>query len=80
MTRGTFRGSPDIPMASHSIGQLHLTGWHPTEIGIGGGDGASIYVVGARNGEHAIHAEGPTLTLAWWRAAEMAAAYGTLAN
>ena len=28
-----------------------------------------MYVVGARNGEHAIHAEGPTLTLAWWRAA-----------
>jgi hypothetical protein len=39
-----------------------------------------MYVVGARNGEDSIHAEGPTLTLAWHRAVEMAVACGMLAD
>jgi hypothetical protein len=39
-----------------------------------------MYIVGARNGDHAIHAEGPTVSLAWWRAVEMAAVCGMPAD
>lgn len=67
-----------LPSFEESWRKLRCSGWRLGHRGRPVGGGGFVYEVKGRNGENQIHATGATLTEAWHRAVEQAAACGML--
>jgi hypothetical protein len=69
----------EFPPSEESILRLHRSRWSTGETGWCG-KGGFAWQVDGRNGESQVPVVGATQREAWWRACEMAAACGMLAD
>jgi hypothetical protein len=74
VNRNRLPGPDDgLPAVDEHAGRLLRAGWSCGEVAAAGG-----WLVTGANGENVLHAAGPTQTLAWRRAVEMARSLGML--